>query len=142
MNKNDLRNFMIVRDGLDMLFLVIMNDETHKGLVTRNYTEDEQNDMTEEELNETLPLYELDEFDNNFVHIEKPVWSIVEVYDCLPIEPPFNLDVEELFNKYQTKLLWKRDASPLSLSKLKSFGTEEEQKNYIESIVPPYIVVA
>lgn len=141
MFKNDLRNFMMVRDGLDKLFLVMINDETHKGIMARNYNEEEEANATDEELEEMLPMYEMDEFDDNLVNIEKPIWSIVEVYDVLPIEFPFELIVEELFDKYKPKLLWKRKASPLSLGRMKSFETVEEQRAYVESIVPPYIIV-
>lgn len=142
MNKNNLKNFMMVRDGLDNLFLVMINDKVNKRVMVRNYNEEEEANATDKELEEMLPMYEFDEFDDNLINIEKPVWSIVEVYNSLPIKMPFELNVEEMFNHYKPKLLWKREASPLSMSELKSFKTKKEQRNYVESIVPPYIIVA
>ena len=141
MNKNDLRNFMIVRNGLDELFLVAANDETHKGLCFRDYNEEEQIEMGEEWDGESIPCFDLDELDDNLVYIDKPPMSIVEVYDVLPIEPPFNLEVEKLFNEYKPKLLWEREPSPLSKSKMCACKTEEDLRSCIGTIVPPYIIV-
>jgi len=142
MNKNDLRNFMIIRNGLDELYLVTVNDETHKGLCIRDWSQEEWDEMIEEEGNEDiLPSFDLDELDDNLVYTDEVPMSIVEVYDVLPIEPPFNLEVEKLFNEYKPKLLWKRKPSILSKSVLSSFNTNKEVIAYFSNIVPPYIIV-
>ena len=143
MKKADLKNFMIVCNGLDEMFIVFKG-KTDEWLMVRDLDEFEEEEYYEEygdDAEPTLSSYESEEFNDDLVHVDKPPFSIIEVYDTLPIEPPFNLCVKELYEKYKPKLLWKREPSTLSISKLQSFKTTEEMKSYIDSIVPPYLTV-
>lgn len=143
MKKTDLKNFMIVCNGLEEMFIVFKGN-TDEWVIVRDLDESEQEEYYEEfgeDAEPALSSYESEEFDDNLVYRGKSPFSITEVYDTLPIEPPFDLLVKELYEKYKPKLLWKREPSPLSISKLQSFKTKEEMKSYIDSIVPPYLTV-
>ena len=134
MKKEDLKNLMIVINGLEEMFIILgrKNDFALIKEIKEN-----------KEGNDEIYGFESYQFNEDLICIEDIPSSIIEVYDCLPIKSlfEFNLNVEKLFNKYEPKLLWKREPSPLSKSKLESFSNNEDAMKYINSIVPPYIIV-
>lgn len=141
MKSADLKNFMIVINGLEEMFLVIKGGEWHSDewIIIR--------DLDEEELElcnvveDGMRMFESEDFDDDLIcTYNKPI-SITEVYESLPIEVPFDVDIKGLFNKHKPKLLWKRKPSNLSVSKLYSFETDEERWEYVNSLVPPYYTV-
>lgn len=141
MKSTDLKNFMIVVTGLDEMFLVIKGEKykSNEWIIIRDLDDTEQDLCNVEE--EGMRMFESDDFDNDLVCKDSKPASIVEVYDSLPIKVPFNVDVKRLFNEHKPRLLWKREPSPLSKSKMCACKTEEDLKDYIDTIVPPYIIV-
>ena len=141
MKSKDLKNFMVVVNGLGEMFLVIKGEEWHSDewMIIRDLDEDELELCNVVE--EGMRMFESEEFDGDLVCTDNKPMSITEVYECLPIEVPFNVDIKGLFNEHKPKLLWKRKPSNLSVSKLYSFKTDEERLEYINSIVPPYYTV-
>ena len=134
MKKEDLKNLMIVINGLEEMFLIL--GDKNNFVMIKEIKEDKEG-------NDEIYGFEADQFNEDLICIEDIPSSIIEIYDCLPIKSPFEfyLNVEKLFNKYEPKLLWKRDPSPLSKSKLESFNNNENAMKYVNSIVQPYIIV-
>lgn len=139
MKKKDLKNFMIVNNGLEEMFLVFKSEEYNdEWIIIRDLDESEQDLCNCEE--EGLRAFESIDFDDNLVCTYNKPASIVEVYDSLPIEAPFTMAVKELFNEYKPELLWKRKPTNLSASKLYHFETDKEKFEYLNSLVPPYFI--
>lgn len=137
MKKYDLKNFMIVRSGIDDELYLLFKSEKG-GVIVRPPTDDEYDKYKEcdEETENDVVWYDLDDFNDDLVYTEFVPCSIVEVYDSIPEQNNFILDVEELFNKFNPKLLWKRKPSNLSISRLENEGIE-----YLNSVIPPYFTV-
>ena len=132
MKKKDLKNLMIVINGLEEMFIILGRKDNFA--IVKEIKEGNDG-------NDEIYGFESDQFNEDLVCVDDIHSSIIEVYDCLPIKPPFELNVEKLFNTYEPKLLWKRESSPLSKSKLESFNNNEDVMKYVNSIVPPYIIV-
>lgn len=138
MKKSDLKQFMLVQTGYNSDFYIVLEDKNEDFFLFRTPTEKE----LEEDENADPDVFLSCEFDDNLVCIEYKEHSIVSVYDSIPVDFPLKIySVEDLYNKYKPTLLWKRECSPISISKIKSFKDDEDRMNYINSIVPPYIAV-
>lgn len=138
MKKMDLKNFMVVCNGVEEMFLVIKGEDD-EWILLRDLNESEQDKNNCGEVG--AMAFESIDFNDDLVCVHDKPSSIIEVYDSLPVELPFNLAVKELFEKYKPQLLWKREPSVLSMSKIRSFKKSEEKLKYINSFVPPYFVV-
>lgn len=141
MKSADLKNFMIVVTGLDEMFLVIKGTKykSDEWIIIRDLDDTEQDLCNVEE--EGMRMFKSDDFNDDLVCTYNKPASIVKIYDSLPIEVPFDVDIKGLFNEHKPKLLWKREPSILSVSKLYSFKTDEEKWKYVTSLVPPYYTV-
>lgn len=138
MKKRDLKNLMVVCNGIEEMFVVIKG-EADEWILLRDLDESEQDKNNCEE--DGLRAFESIDFNDDLVCVcDKPL-SIIQVYDSLSIELPFELSVKELFEKHKPKLLWEREPSILSMSKIRSFNTNEAKLEYINSFVPPYFLV-
>lgn len=136
MKNFELDNFMIVRDGFKNLYIVLKG-ETHQWMIVRDLNELEQKECDDD----CLGCFEWSDFNEDLVHKENLTFSITEVYESLSIKPPFDLCVNDLFEEYKPKLLWKREPSLISHSVLRTFKTAEDMSNYLDNFVPPYIIV-
>lgn len=92
--------------------------------------------------NDELEGFLLDEFDDDLVHIECKPFSIYKVYESVyrTLESEFRLDVEEIFNKHNPKLLWERRPTPVSQKYLESLPKKEVEE-YVMNLVYPCIKV-
>lgn len=124
MKKKDLRNFMIVRNGLENLFIVFKG-KTDEWIMVRD-------------AEESIESFESFDFDDNLVYKDKPL-SIIEIYEAVPIEVPFDLCIQKIYEQYKPKLLWKREASPVSKKKLENIP-KNKLMDYFSNIVPPYLI--
>lgn len=133
MKKNELRMFMFVENGMGEMFIVFNNDNNDDGrwVLVRNALVSGGENFALESC----------EFTDELVHIKEPTLSIIKVYDSVKLVTPFELNADELFKKYNPKLLWERKPSPVSKKVLKGFKSEKVAMKYIKSIVPPYIIV-
>lgn len=84
--------------------------------------------------------FSLDDFDENLVHKKEKPYSISKVYEPVKLSLPFILNVEQIFKKQKPKLLWKREATPVSKRILDNMDKNQLQK-YLSDIVYPFIVV-
>lgn len=136
MKKSDLKNFMIVRTGDTDYMSLLMELNDGDWMIIRSPSEEEW------DLYDEAPIGLMgNEFNDELIYINDPALSIIEVYDSIPLTCPFDLIVEELYDEYKPKLLWKREPSKLSKSKLEGFATKEEFMSYVSSLVPPYFIV-
>jgi hypothetical protein len=136
MKKSDMKSYMIVVNGYgDMLLLLEDKDIDNDWFVVGT--------PTEEELDEDISavFYKEREFNDNLININDPIASITDVYDSIPLQFPFVLNVEDLYDKYKPELVWEREPSVISKSKLESFSSNKDVMTYISSIVPPYRIV-
>lgn len=136
MKKSDMKNYMIVVNGYgDMLLLLEGKDIDNDWFVVGT--------PTEEELDEDMSavFYKEREFNDDLININDPIASITDVYDSIPLQFPFVLNVENLYDKYKPELVWEREPSVISKSKLESFSSNKDVMTYISSIVPPYRIV-
>lgn len=86
-------------------------------------------------------FYKEREFNDDLININDPIASIIGVYNSIPLQLPFVLNVEDLYDKYKPELVWEREPSVISKSKLESFSSNEDVMAYINGIVPPYRIV-
>lgn len=136
MKKSDMKNNMIVYNGYgDMLLLLEDNHIDNDWFVVGT--------PIEEELYEDMSavFYKEREFNDDLININGPIASIISVYSSIQLQPPFILNVEDLYDKYKPELVWERDPSVVSKSKLESFSSNEDAMAYINGIVPPYRIV-
>lgn len=136
MKKSDMKNHMIVYNGYgDMLLLLEDNHIDNDWFVVGT--------PIEEELDEDMSavFYKEQEFNDDLINIEDPIASIVGVYNSIPLQFPFVLNVEDLYDKYKPELVWEREPSVVSKSKLESFSSNEDAMAYVNGIVPPYRIV-
>lgn len=136
MKKSDMKSYMIVINGYgDMLLLLKGKDIDNDWFVVGT--------PTEEELDEDISavFYKEREFNDDLININDPIASITDVYDSIPLQFPFVLNVEDLYDKYKPELVWEREPSVISKSKLESFSSNKDVMTYISSIVPPYRIV-
>nr|DAF70842.1 MAG TPA: hypothetical protein [Caudoviricetes sp.] len=136
MKKSDMKSYMIVINGYgDMLLLLEGKDIDNDWFVVGT--------PTEEELDEDISavFYKEREFNDDLININDPIASITDVYDSIPLQFPFVLNVEDLYDKYKPELVWEREPSVISKSKLESFSSNKDVMTYISSIVPPYRIV-
>lgn len=136
MKKSDMKSYMIVINGYgDMLLLLEGKDIDNDWFVVGA--------PTEEELDEDISavFYKEREFNDDLININDPIASITDVYDSIPLQFPFVLNVEDLYDKYKPELVWEREPSVISKSKLESFSSNKDVMTYISSIVPPYRIV-
>lgn len=136
MKKSDMKSYMIVVNGYgDMLLLLESKDIDNDWFVVGT--------PTEEELDEDIRVafYKGREFNDDLININDPIASITYVYDSIPLQFPFVLNVEDLYDKYKPELVWEREPSVISKSKLESFSSNKDVMAYINSIVPPYRIV-
>lgn len=136
MKKSDMKNYMIVYNGYgDMLLLLKDNHIDNDWFVVGT--------PIEEELDEDMSavFYKEREFNDDLININDPIASIVGVYNSVPLKLPFVLNVEDLYDKYKPELVWEREPSVVSKSKLESFSSNEDVMAYINGIVPPYRIV-
>ena len=119
MNKNDIKDYMIVVTGFDDCKYLVMD-----GKVVDN----------------NLQGFSLDDFDEELVNNTDKPYSISKVYDAVKIDIPFELNVEEIFEKQNPKLLWEREATPISLKYLKTLKKEDVQE-YLKNTVYPCVTV-
>lgn len=136
MKKSDMKSYMIVINGYgDMLLLLEGKDIDNDLFVVGT--------PTEEELDEDISavFYKEREFNDDLININDPIASITDVYDSIPLQFPFVLNVEDLYDKYKPELVWEREPSVISKSKLESFSSNKDVMTYISSIVPPYRIV-
>lgn len=129
MKKINLKNNMIIENGLGELFFLIGNGR--EWVIARDANN----------INNGNYGFSSTEFNDDLTHIKDPVLSIIKVYDSIQIQAPFILDISKLFEIHKPNLLWERKLSPISKSKLESFKNKKDAMAYIRSIVPPYIVV-
>lgn len=87
-----------------------------------------------------LEGFSLDDFDENLVHRKEKPYSISKVYEAVNLTFPFELNVEDIFNEQNPKLLWKREATPVSKRVLEHMDKKQMQK-YLSNIVYPCIIV-
>lgn len=136
MKKSDMKNNMIVYNGYgDMLLLLEDNHIDNDWFVVGT--------PIEEELYEDMSavFYKEREFNDDLININDPIASIISVYNSIPLQLPFVLNVEDLYDKYKPELVWEREPSVISKSKLESFSSNEDVMAYINGIVPPYRIV-
>lgn len=136
MKKSDMKNYMIVYNGYgDMLLLLEDNHIDNDWFVVGT--------PIEEELDEDMSavFYKEREFNDDLINISDPIASIIGVYNSIPLQLPFVLNVEDLYDKYKPELVWEREPSVVSKSKLESFSSNEDVMAYINGIVPPYRIV-
>lgn len=136
MKKSDMKNHMIVYNGYgDMLLLLEDNHIDNDWFVVGT--------PIEEELDEDMSavFYKEREFNDDLININDPIASIIGVYNSIPLQLPFVLNVEDLYDKYKPELVWEREPSVVSKSKLESFSSNEDAMAYINGIVPPYRIV-
>lgn len=136
MKKSDMKNYMIVYNGYgDMLLLLEDNHIDNDWFVVST--------PIEEELDEDMSavFYKEREFNDDLINISDPIASIIGVYNSIPLQLPFVLNVEDLYDKYKPELVWEREPSVVSKSKLESFSSNEDVMAYINGIVPPYRIV-
>lgn len=136
MKKSDMKSYMIVINGYgDMLLLLEGKDIDNDWFVVGT--------PTEEELDEDISavFYKEREFNDDLININDPIASITDVYDSIPLQFPFVLNVEDLYDKYKPELVWEREPSVISKSKLESLSSNKDVMTYISSIVPPYRIV-
>lgn len=136
MKKSDMKNYMIVVNGYgDMLLLLESKTINNNWFIIGTPTEEEL------EEDRSVVFYDGREFNDDLININDPIASITDVYNSIPLQFPFVLNVEDLYDKYKPEHLWEREPSEIAFSKLKSFSSNEEIMKYISSIVPPYIIV-
>lgn len=136
MKKSDMKNYMIVYNGYgDMLLLLEDNHIDNDWFVVGT--------PIEEELDEDMSavFYKEREFNDDLINISDPIASIIGVYNSIPLQLPFVLNVEDLYDKYKPELVWEREPSVVSKSKLESLSSNEDVMAYINGIVPPYRIV-
>ena len=136
MKKSDMKKYMIVCNGYgDMLLLLEDNHIDNDWFVVGT--------PIEEELYEDMSavFYKEREFNDDLININDPIASIISVYNSIPLQLPFVLNVEDLYDKYKPELVWEREPSVVSKSKLESFSSNEDVMAYINGIVPPYRIV-
>lgn len=136
MKKSDMKSYMIVINGYgDMVLLLESKGIDNDWFVVGT--------PTEEELDEDISavFYKEREFNDDLININDPIASITDVYDSIPLQFPFVLNVEDLYDKYKPELVWEREPSVISKSKLESFSSNKDVMTYISSIVPPYRIV-
>lgn len=136
MKKSDMKNHMIVYNGYgDMLLLLEDNHIDNDWFVVGT--------PIEEELDEDMSavFYKEREFNDDLININDPIASIIGVYNSIPLQLPFVLNVEDLYDKYKPELVWEREPSVVSKSKLEIFSSNEDAMAYINGIVPPYRIV-
>lgn len=136
MKKSDMKNHMIVYNGYgDMLLLLEDNHIDNDWFVVGT--------PIEEELDEDMSavFYKEREFNDDLININDPIASIIGVYNSIPLQLPFVLNVEDLYDKYKPELVWEREPSVISKSKLEGFSSNEDVMAYINGIVPPYRIV-
>lgn len=136
MKKSDMKSCMIVVNGYgDMLLLLEDKDIDNDWFVVGT--------PTEEELDEDISavFYKEREFNDDLININDPIASIISAYNSIPLQCPFVLNVEDLYDKYKPELVWEREPSVISKSKLESFSSNKDVMAYINSIVPPYRIV-
>lgn len=144
MKKSDLKNCMIVRNGYGELFLLLKNKCDNNYWVIVSSSIDEEYGSCWYDEDDSPIEFEADDFDDYLVNIEDPISSIIEVYEPIPIKFPLVLGVDslyDLYDKYKPELVWEREPSIVSKSKLESFSSNKEAMEYIDSIVPPYLIV-
>lgn len=136
MKKSDMKSYMIVVNGYgDMLLLLECKGIDNDWFVVGT--------PTEEELDEdrSVVFYKEREFNDDLININDPIASIIGVYNSIPLQFPFVLNVKDLYDKYKPELVWEREPSVISKSKLESFSSNEDVMAYINGIVPPYRIV-
>lgn len=119
MKKSDIKDYMIVETGFDECRYLVMG---------KSIVDDE------------LKGFSIDDFDENLVHKKEKPYSISKVYEAVKITLPFELNVEDIFAKQNPKLLWKREATPVSKRVLEHMNKKQMQK-YLSNIVYPCIIV-
>lgn len=136
MKKSDMKSYMIVINGYGNMLLLLES----KGIDNDWFV---VGTPTEEELDEDISavFYKEREFNDDLININDPIASITDVYDSIPLQFPFVLNVEDLYDKYKPELVWEREPSVISKSKLESFSSNKDVMTYISSIVPPYRIV-
>ena len=119
MNKSDIKDYMIVVTGFDKCKYLVLNGKL---------------------VDDNLQGFSLDDFDDDLVNIVEKLYSISKVYDAVKIEIPFELNVEEIFEKQNPRLLWERDATPISLKYLKTLK-KQDVREYLKNTVYPCVTV-
>ena len=119
MKKSDIKDYMIVETGFDNCRYLVMR----KSIVDAE-----------------LKGFSLDDFDENLVHKKEKPYSISKVYEAVKLTFPFELNVEDIFTKQNPRLLWKRDATPVSKRILSNMNKKQMQE-YFSKIVYPCIIV-
>lgn len=119
MKKSDIKDYMIVETGYEDGRYIVMG-----------------NSIVDDE----LMGFSLDDFDEDLIHKKEKPYSISKVYEAVKITFPFELNVEDIFKKYHPKLLWKREATPISKKVLERMSKKQMQK-YLSEIVYPCVIV-
>lgn len=119
MKKSDIKDYMIVETGFDDCRYLVMGK-----LIVDNQLEG----------------FSLDDFDENLVHKKEKPYSISKVYEAVILTFPFELNIEDIFTKQNPRLLWKRDATPISKKVLENMD-KEQMREYFSKIVYPCIIV-
>jgi len=119
MKKSDIRDYMIVETAHDDCKYIVMK---------RSIVDDK------------LEGFSLNDFDENLVHKKEKFYSISKVYEAVKLTFPFELNIESIFKKYNPKLIWEREPTPISKKVLDSMNKEQIQE-YLSEIVYPCVIV-
>lgn len=119
MTKSDIKDYMIVVTGFDDCKYLVLNGKL---------------------IDNTLQGFSLEDFDDDLVNEAEKPYSISKVYDVVKVDIPFELNVEEIFEKQKPQLLWKRKPTPISLKYLKSLKKSKIQE-YMMNVIYPCVTV-
>lgn len=119
MTKSDIKDYMIVVTGFDDCKYLVLNGKL---------------------IDNTLQGFSLEDFDDDLVNEAEKPYSISKVYDVVKVDVPFELNVEEIFEKQNPRLLWERDATPISLKYLKTLK-KQDVREYLKNTVYPCVTV-